>query len=48
MTPELDTRLFEPGRLNLLIGLGILILFLFVNMARAAAARRCSSARSRD
>ncbi len=35
MTPELDTRLFEPGRLNLLIGLGILILFLFVNMARA-------------
>ena len=35
MTPELDTRLFEPSRLNLLIGLGILILFLFVNMARA-------------
>src|SRR5688572_18957058 len=35
MTPELDTRLFEPGRLNLLIGLVLFLIFLFVNIARA-------------
>jgi hypothetical protein len=37
MTPEpvLDTRLFDPGRLNLLIGLAIFLAFLIANMIRA-------------
>jgi hypothetical protein len=35
MNPELDTRLFEPARLNLLIGLAVFILFLVVNVFRA-------------
>lgn len=35
MTPELDTRLFDLGRLNLLIGLAIFLLFLVLNIGRA-------------
>jgi hypothetical protein len=31
----LDTRLFEPARLNLLIGLALFLIFLFVNISRA-------------
>jgi hypothetical protein len=32
---EVDTRWFDPARLNLLIGLGLFLLFLFVNILRA-------------
>ena len=32
---DLDVRWFNPDRLNLLIGLGIFLLFLFLNIARA-------------
>ena len=32
---ELDSRWFHPDRLNLLVGLGLFLLFLFVNIARA-------------
>jgi len=37
MTPEtaLDTRLFDPGRLNLLIGLFLFLAFLVMNILRA-------------
>lgn len=35
MGEALDTRLFDPARLNLLIGLALFLLFLFLNMARA-------------
>ena len=32
---ELDTRWFDPARLNLLVGLGLFLLFLLVNVTRA-------------
>ncbi|MGE5177457.1 MAG: DUF6754 domain-containing protein [Bacteroidota bacterium] len=35
MNPQLDTRLFDPTRLNLLVGLLIFILFLVINIVRA-------------
>jgi hypothetical protein len=35
MTPALDTRLFDPSRINLLVGLGIFLIFLIINISRA-------------
>ncbi|HYJ32094.1 MAG TPA: DUF6754 domain-containing protein [Candidatus Binatia bacterium] len=35
MTPAPDVRLFDPSRINLLVGLGLFLLFLFLNISRA-------------
>jgi uncharacterized protein DUF6754 len=35
VTPALDVRLFDPTRVNLLVGLALFLLFLIVNITRA-------------
>ena len=37
MAPALDTRWFDPARINILVGIALFTLFLFLNMARARA-----------